>query len=229
MASLDAESLDRKALAPEGFVDLPVDHELRKSGPSRNAHSYRGIPMSIHDIILATQGLLGRTLNAAQSPQDKEFLKVAAAALRFISETGAVYPFEDYLQLSQEAPPYAAASFAAREAAETWLQQHPEPPHGAFVLISDDYHIVMYVRELNDRRLFPHPVLQSYLAQLTPKAPSGSEHSFDTLENGIAWLHAQPESLPRVYLSIAGIPHVALYHRNLHHYALYPLPKAKLE
>jgi hypothetical protein len=181
--------------------------------------------MNIHELILEVQGLLGRALKSAPSPEEKELFRVAATALRFISETGAVYPFEDYLQLRKEAPPYAVASFKTLEEADAWLQQHPEPPHGALVLIADGYHIVMYVRELNHRRLFPHPILESYLDQLKRESPTGAMSSFDTREEGLAWLQAQPEPPQRTYLRIASSPHVALYHRNLQHYALYPLPE----
>jgi hypothetical protein len=179
--------------------------------------------MSLHELILDVQALLGRTLKNAQSPQEQELFRVAAAALMFISETGAVHPFEDYLLSRKGAPPYAVASFKTREEADAWLQKHLEPPHGAFVLIADEYHIVMYVREQNHRRLFPHPILDSYLDQLESEALADALASFNTREEAIAWLRAQPEPLQRAYLLIAGRRHVALYHRNLGHYALYPL------
>jgi len=181
--------------------------------------------MSIHDVILNAQGLLGRTRKNAQSPEEEELFRVAIAALRFISETGTVYPFEDYLQLGQDAPPYAVASFKTIEEADTWLQQHPEPPHGAFVLVADAYHIVMYVRELGDRRMFPHPITESLLEQLKKEAPAGTLASLGTREEGLAWLRTQAELPLRAYLLIAGRRHVALYHRNLQHYAVYPLPR----
>jgi hypothetical protein len=147
----------------------------------------------------------------------------------FISETGAVYPFEDYLKSRREAPPYAVASFKTREEADAWLQQHPEPPHGAFVLIADAYHIVMYVRELNHRGLFPHPILEGYLEQLQTSAPPVATASFDSLAEAEAWLKEQPEPPQRAYIQIAGRNHVALYHRNLQHYAIHLLPPAIAE
>jgi hypothetical protein len=180
--------------------------------------------MSNHELILEVQGLLGRTLKSTQSPRERELFSVAAAALRFISETGSIYPFEDYLQRRGEAPPYAVASFKTREEADSWLQQHPEPPHGAFVLVADSYHIVMYVRELNDRRLFPHPILESYLHQLKREVPDGKVNAYGTREEGVAWLQAQPGPPQRAYLLIDGRLHVALYHGNLRHYALHALP-----
>ncbi|HYO58611.1 hypothetical protein [Archangium sp.] len=51
--------------------------------------------MNIHELILEVQGLLGRTMQIAQSSEEKELFRVAAAALMFISETGTVHSFED--------------------------------------------------------------------------------------------------------------------------------------
>ncbi|HEX8701453.1 MAG TPA: head protein [Myxococcaceae bacterium] len=179
--------------------------------------------MSIHDLLLDVQGLLGRTMKGAQSPEEKELFRVATAALMFISETGAVSAFEDYLQFRRGGPPYAVAAFKTPEEAEAWLHQHKEPPHGAFVLIADSYHIVMSVREMNHRRLLPHPILEAYLRELQREAPTDTLAAFSTREEGVAWLQAQPEPPQRVYLAISGKPHVALYHRNMNHWALYPL------
>lgn len=179
--------------------------------------------MSIHDRILGVQGLLGRTMKNAQSPEEQELFRVAAAALLFISETGAASPFEDYLRFRKGGPPYAVASFKTQEEADTWLRQHKEPPHGAFVLIADSYYIVMAVRELDHLRLLPHPIMESYLDQLEREVPAGPLASFDTREQAIASLKSQPKAPQRAYLSISGKLHVALYHYNLSHYAIYLL------
>jgi hypothetical protein len=180
--------------------------------------------MNIHERILAVQGLLGRSMKAAPSAEEQELFRVAAAALMFISESGAVHPFEDYLASRRDAPPYAVASFETREAADAWLRQHPEPPHGAFVLISDAYFIVMHVREQNRRDLLPHPILEGTLQRLQRDAPAAPGAAFASREEAVAWLKAQPKPPPRAYLQIAGTPHAALYHPNLRHHALYPLP-----
>jgi hypothetical protein len=182
--------------------------------------------MNIHELILDVQSLLGRTLKNAQTPEEQERFRVAAAALMFISETGAVHPFADYLEFRKGAPPYAVASFETREEADAWLRQHPEPPHGAFVLIADAYFIVMFVREVNDRRLFPHPILDGYLEQLRRSAPLTSMVSFASRDEAATWLKAQPEPPQRVDMLIAGKAHVALYHRNLKHHAIHMLPPA---
>ncbi|PTL82794.1 head protein [Vitiosangium sp. GDMCC 1.1324] len=181
--------------------------------------------MNIHERILEVQGLLGRTLRSAQSDEERELFRVATAALMFISETGTVHSFEDYLQFRREAPPYAVASFETREEADAWLRQHPEPPHGAFVLIADEYHIVMHVREMDHRQLFPHPILEGYLEQIQQAAPPSTMPAFETREEVEAWLKGQPAPLQRVFMMIAGRRHVALHHRNLNHYSIHLLPE----
>jgi hypothetical protein len=170
-----------------------------------------GVSMNIHERLLEVQGLLGRTMQNAQSPEERELFRVAAAALMFISETGTVHSFEDYLQ--------------TREEADAWLRQHPEPPHGAFVLIADEYHIVMHVREVNHRQLFPHPILDGYLEQLQQAPPPAALPFFETREDSEAWLKGQTEPLQSAFMMIAGRRHVALYHRNLNHYSIHLLPE----
>ncbi|MET0404293.1 MAG: head protein [Cystobacter sp.] len=179
--------------------------------------------MTIHERILEVQGLLGRTSRSTQSPEERELLGVAAAALMFISETGTVHSFEDYLQFRRSAPPLAVASFKNREEADEWLRQHPEPPHGAFVLVSDEYHIVMHVREMNHRQLFPHPILKGYLEQLQPEAPSGAVPSFETREEAEAWVKGKTGWAQEV-MNIAGQRHVALPHRHLGCYSIHMFP-----
>jgi hypothetical protein len=181
--------------------------------------------MNIHELMLEVQGLLGRTLQRAQSSEEKELFRVAAAALMFISERGTVHSFEEYLQFRKEAPPYAVASFKTREEADAWLRQHPAPPHGTFVLIADEYHIVMHVREVNDRQLFPHPILEGYLEQLQQAAPPTTLPSFETRGDAEARLKGQPEPLLNAFMVIAGKRHVALYHRNLDQYSIHLLPE----
>ncbi len=184
--------------------------------------------MTIHELMLEVQGLLGRTSRSAQSPEEKELFGVAAAALMFISETGTVHSFEDYLQFRRNEPPLAVASFKSRKEADAWLRQHPEPPHGAFVLVSDAYHIVMHVREMNHRQLFPHPILDGYLEQLQPVAPSGAVPSFETREEAEAWVKTKTGWTQAVLINIAGQRHVALHHRQLGRYSLHVFPDNRL-
>ncbi|OJT24839.1 hypothetical protein BO221_10550 [Archangium sp. Cb G35] len=180
--------------------------------------------MDMDRLFQDVQGLLGRTLHNTPSPEEKELFRIAAAALMFISETGRILSFEDYLQHGKEDPPYAVAAFKTREEADTWLRKHSEPPHGAHILIADEYHLVAYRREHDIRGLLKLPVIEHYLEELARRGPTTPVASFSTREAAIAWLQSQPEPPRNAFISISGKYHVALYHRLINHRALYPLP-----
>jgi hypothetical protein len=180
--------------------------------------------MDMDKLLHSVQGLLGQTLNNTSSPEEKELFRIAAAALMFISETGRIYSFEDYLQHGKEDPPYAVASFKTREDADTWLRKHPEPPHGAHILIADDYHLVAYRREHDIRSLIKLPVIEYYLEDLARRGPVAPVASFNTRQEADAWLQSQPTPPRNAFILIAGEYHVAVYHRLIDHRALYPLP-----
>jgi hypothetical protein len=182
--------------------------------------------MNIDELLLKVQGLLGQTINASQSPEDKELFRVAAAALMFISETGRLHSFGDYLRLGKDDPPYAVASFKTREEADVWLQNQSEPPHGAHVLIADEYHVVAYRREHDIRSLIKVPLIEYYLADLARGGPATPVASFKTREEADARLQSQPEPPRNAFILIAGKYHVAVHHRLIDYRALYPLPVA---
>jgi len=97
-----------------------------------------------------------------QFKDQQEVLDVIFDALLFIDSTGQVYAFEDYRKhLVSDDPPRAVAAFDTLEEGEAWLKEHPNPPSSAYVLIADQYHQLVYNRELNHRRVFPHPVFLS--------------------------------------------------------------------
>jgi hypothetical protein len=182
--------------------------------------------MKIDELLLKVQGLLGQTLNNTPSSEEKELFRVAAAALMFISETGRIHSFGDYLQLGKDDPPYAVASFRTREEADVWLQSQPDPPHGAHVLIADEYYLVAYRRESNIRNLIKLPVIDYYLAALARGGPAAPVASFKTREEAAVWLQNQPEPPRNTFILIAGKYHVAVYHRLIDHRAIYPLPSS---
>ncbi len=182
--------------------------------------------MDMDKLLHSVQGLLGRTLHNTPSPEEKELFRIAAAALTFISETGRIHSFEDYLEHGREDPPYAVASFKTREEADTWLRKHSEPPHGAHVLIADEYHLVAYRREQDIRSLIKLPVIEPYLEDLARRSPTTPVASFSTREEADAWLQSQPSPPRNVFILISGRYHVAVYHRLIDHRALYPLPIA---
>lgn len=118
--------------------------------------------MNMHELLPKVQELLVRLRTSASSSEDKELLAVAYFALDFIEVTGNFYPFEAFLQSwnSPEGTLPTVASFGSREEAETWLKEHPEPPHGAFVLVSGQPYSVFYFRHLDKRLLLPAPSLE---------------------------------------------------------------------
>jgi hypothetical protein len=176
---------------------------------------------------LNAQELLGQLWEKTPSPEEKEKLRMAADALRFIAATGQSADFEDYRQsLDAKAPPLVSVSFHAREEAEAWLNAHPRPPDQAYVLIAGEYHIVMYVPERNHRRLLRHPALEFYLEEMTRGGLPAPVASFQTREEAEAWLSLQPEPPCQVFITIAGEAHLVAYHHRIQLRAIYPVSRA---
>lgn len=114
--------------------------------------------MNAHELTAKVMDLLARLRTETPSAEEKELLAAAIDAILFITSTGQRYAFVDYLQQREsKAPPPVVASFNTREEATAWLNNHPEPPDGASVLIAGRYHHVVYSREMNLCRLIPWP------------------------------------------------------------------------
>jgi hypothetical protein len=176
---------------------------------------------------LDAQELLGHLWAKAPSLEEKEKLRMAADALRFIASTGQSHDFEDYRQsLDANAPPLVIASFKAREEADAWLSAHPRPPDQAYVLIGGAYHIVMYGPERHHRKLLRHPALEFYLEEMTRGGLPSPVASFQTREEAERWLALQPEPPRQVFITIAGESYLAVYHHRIHLRALYPVSLA---
>ncbi|WNG38992.1 hypothetical protein F0U61_38985 [Archangium violaceum] len=114
--------------------------------------------MNMHELLPKVRELLVR-LRTTASSEEKELLAVAYFALDFIEVTGNFYPFEAFLQSwnSPDGTLPTVASFGSLAEAETWLKEHPEPPHGAYVLVSGQPYSVFHVRHLDRRLLLPAP------------------------------------------------------------------------
>ena len=168
-------------------------------------------------------GLLARIQATAQSTEEQELLAVAINAILFITSTGQRYAFADFLQyLDSNAPPPVVAAFQTREEAETWLNSQPEPPDSTLVLIADQYHSVLYNRELNHRRLIPLPVIEYHLGRLKREGLPPAVASFKTREEAEAWFMSQTEPPDQSILTISGDSYLAVHHRNIKHRALHP-------
>ncbi|MFY0573780.1 microviridin/marinostatin family tricyclic proteinase inhibitor [Cystobacter fuscus] len=123
--------------------------------------------MTIFKRILEAQERLGKAHEDAQSPEEKESFRLAIDALWFIWTNGQTDEFADYRKDAEaDAPARVIAAFNTREEAEAWLSANPKPPNSAYVLIADEYHLVMCSRERGIRALAPHPTLELHLEEL---------------------------------------------------------------
>lgn len=179
--------------------------------------------MNMRNLTADVMDLLARIRANTQSVEEQELLGVAINALLFITSTGQRYAFADFLEyLESNAPPPVVASFKTREEAETWLNSQPEPPDSTLVLIAGQYHTVMYIRELNHRRLIPLAVIEYHLGRLKREGLPPAVASFDTREEAEAWFTSQTEPPAQSLITISGESYLAVHYRNVNHRALYP-------
>lgn len=179
--------------------------------------------MTILDRILEAQDLLGKTREDAQSPEEKELFHLAIDALWFIWTNGQSGEFEDYRKdVQSEAPARVVAAFKTRDEADAWLSATPKPPDLAYVLIADEYHIVMYSRERNIRALAPHPTLEFYIEEITKDGFPVAEAAFNTRDEADAWFKSEAEPPAQTVIQIGGEHYLAAYYRNINHRAFFP-------
>jgi hypothetical protein len=94
------------------------------------------------------------------SPKDMEAVNTALLALHFILESGQLPDFESFLgKFDSTAPILPLCSFGNRQEADTWLNAHPRPPHGAPVEIAGQRYSVGYSRDSGLRVLVRVPAL----------------------------------------------------------------------
>ncbi len=185
--------------------------------------------MSTSKLISQAMKFLGEISEKSPTPEQQELLDLMFEALLFIDSTGQVYAFEDYRQyVASDDPPRVLAAFDTREEAEAWLKQHPEPPSSAYVLVADQYHMLVYHRGMNHRRIFPHPVLEYYLGGRLRAGLPPPVASFATRQEAEAWLQNEAAPPKQAVISIAGEPHLAVHHPNIHHRSIYPFSMARV-
>jgi hypothetical protein len=179
--------------------------------------------MNAHELTAKMADLLGRLRASTQSMEEQELLAAAIDAILFITSTGQRYAFVDYIQQREsDAPPPVVASFDTREEAEAWLKKHPEPPDGTHVLIANQYHHVTYSREVGLRRLSPSSSLEDHFEYLIRKGLPAPVATFNSREEADKWLASQTEPPNQAFILIEDKPHLAIYHRNIAHRAIYP-------
>jgi hypothetical protein len=183
--------------------------------------------MTTRKLIARATDFLAEIRATTQSQERRELLDVIFDALLFIDSTGQTYAFEDYRKhLTSDDPPRVVASFNTHEEADAWLREHPDPPSSVYILVAEQYHQLIYIREKNHRRIFPHPVLEYYLGARMREGLPPPVASFATRQEAEEWLQRQAAPPRQVVLQIAGEPHLAVYHPNINHRSIYPFSMA---
>jgi hypothetical protein len=183
--------------------------------------------MNTRKLIAKATDFLAEIRATTQSSEQQESLDVLFDALLFIDSTGQTYAFEDYRKhLASDDPPRVVAAFNTREEADAWLRDHPAPPSSAYILVADQYHHLIYIREKDHRRLFPHPVLEYYLGARMREGLPPPVASFVTRQEAEAWLQSQAAPPTQAVIQIAGELHLAVYHPNIKHRSIYPFSMA---
>ncbi|MDC0712931.1 head protein [Stigmatella sp. ncwal1] len=183
--------------------------------------------MSFTDLLLRTQALIGRLGEQAPSPDEKEQFLTAIDALSFISDTGQSPGLEEYHKnRSGSAPPLVIATFNTREEADAWMNNHPDPPQHAHVLIAGEYFLTAFIPDINHRALLHTPVLGWYLEAMIREGLPAPTAAFSTHEEAEHWLNTQAEPPRQVFITIAGDYHLAVYHYKVGLRALYPIALA---
>lgn len=93
-----------------------------------------------------------------RSSEELSALKTVKIALHFIQSLGESHGFEDYLRnFDSRTLPSPLLSFTTREEADTWLKNHPAPPHGAIIGIDGNLYSVGFERKSGLRVLVRIP------------------------------------------------------------------------
>jgi hypothetical protein len=186
--------------------------------------------MTTRKLTTKAMDLLAEIRANTPSLERQELLDVIFDALLFIDSTGQTYAFEDYRKhLASDEPPRVVASFNTLEEANAWLNELPEPPSSAYVLVANQYHHLIYIREKDHRRIFPHPVLEYYLGTRMREGLPPPVASFPTREEAEAWFQSLDAPPTHSVIRIAGEPHLAVFHPNIKHRTIYPFSMAAHE
>ena len=112
-------------------------------------------------LISETLGVLRQARAHARTPEDKESVDIALLAIHFLLESNQSSHFERFLGIFDSTiaePPLC--TFSSRKEADTWLNAHPRPPHGAGVDIAGQHYSVGYARDVELRVLVRRPTLE---------------------------------------------------------------------
>jgi len=108
----------------------------------------------------ALAALLGARAHA-HTPEDRESVDIALLVIHFILESSQSPLFEDFFgNFDSHIPRPPLCTFGTRKEADTWLNAHPRPPHGARVEIAGQRYSVGYARDSGLRVLVREPTLE---------------------------------------------------------------------
>ncbi|PTL85548.1 head protein [Vitiosangium sp. GDMCC 1.1324] len=179
--------------------------------------------MTIFKRILEAQETLGKTYDESQSPEEKESFRLAIDALWFIWTNGQSDEFEDYRKdVESDAPARVVAAFNTRDEADAWLKANPRPPNSAYVLIANEYYVVMWFREGNVRSLVRRPILEFHLEEMMRDGLPPAAATFNTRDEADTWFSGQSEPPAQTVIQIGGEHYLAAYYRNINHRAFFP-------
>jgi hypothetical protein len=199
--------------------------DFRRSGASSMAPaSIEGDTQRLAESLSHAERFFRQILDGSPAVEERAPIQVILDALRFISSTRQHEAFGDFVEhVEAHAPPFIVASFETQEEAAAWLENHPNPPPFARVLIGNGYHDVVYERETGLRRLAWNRDLHRYLAWLKQVEPPVATASFSTRQEAEAWLTRQLGLARRTWVRIAGELYLAAYYPNINHRTLFPL------
>jgi hypothetical protein len=109
------------------------------------------------DLIKTTLTLLHEVERHVSTSDQSDALEASRITLYFILGRGEAGEFKEFLASFDTAPVTPLLSFTTQEEAETWLRNHPAPPHGALIRAADDFYTVVDARALNHRKLLRLP------------------------------------------------------------------------
>lgn len=166
--------------------------------------------------------LLLKAFDETLEPRQKRLVKLLIAQVNFIADTGQLEVCEDWIDNRLDYAPVAIAHFATRDEAEAWLKGLAEPPSPAKILIGDEYHDMMYIRQDNARYIRHDYVIEPYLEGDVAEGIPSTVPTFETREEAERWLALHPAS-PFGFVSIAGEYFYAVHHRWLKRHSLHPV------
>lgn len=171
--------------------------------------------------------LLERTRANTPSPEEAEILLATIDALDFIESTSQRQGLEEYLRSwDLDTLPPVLAAFKTRKEAKAWLNSQSDPPYGARVLIGDEYHTVFRNRERRNRDFLATQAAAIFIERHSRTGLPPVVASFSTRAEADEWLAGQTEPPPHAFILIGGEHHLAVFHKNVNHRAIYPFSVA---